>query len=107
MKSEKILTLTKRDRFYTKVCKIYTMALKAKKEMEEISNLLADYEDAKKEKEIADEISMCLYLFTDTKYLMIHKNLSQIKLDKIALNDEKIKKAQEYIDKHTCNSDIF
>jgi len=107
MKSEKTLTLTKKDRFYTKVCKIYAMALKAKKEMAEIANLLEDYDDCKEEKELAEQINLCLYMFTDTKYLMIQKTLSQIKLDKVAANNEKLEKLREYISRDTCNSDIF
>ena len=39
MKSMKELTLTKKGKFYTKVCKVYGMVMKAKKEFAEISKI--------------------------------------------------------------------
>lgn len=107
MKSEKKLTTTKKGKFYTKICKVYGMALKAKKEFEEINDLFQYYEGNEEEKQICEGILMRLALFSDNEYLQFQQINQTIKMEKIEENRRQIQKIREYIDRKTSNSDIF
>ena len=107
MKSNKELTLTKKGKFYTKVCKIYGMALRAQKELKELEYLFEDYENIPEEKEICKAMLMRLALFSDTEFLQFQQLLTTIRMEKIEENKQKIAKIREYLDRKTSNSDIF
>ena len=107
MKSIKELTLTKKGKFYTKVCKVYGMIMKAKKEFEEINKIFEKNDYEVQEKEICEKMLMQLALFTEDEYLRFLHISTEISREKIEENKEKIKKITEYINKKTSNSEIF
>lgn len=107
MKSMKELTLTKKGKFFTKVCKVYGMIMKAKKEFQEISEIFKKNEYDIEEQKICDQILLQLALFSDTEYLKFLHILHEIKTEKIEENNEKIQQIREYIDKQTSNEEIF
>lgn len=107
MKSMKELTLTKKSKFYVKVCKVYGMIMKAKKEFEEISKIFKNNDYKSHEQEVCDQVLLQLALFTDTEYLKFLHILHEIREEKFEENREKIEKIREYIDRKTSNEEIF
>lgn len=107
MKSMKELTLTKKSKFYVKVCKVYGMVLKAKKEFEEINKIFNENENSTYEKDVCEQMLMQLALFSENEYLKFLHILHEIREEKFEENREKIEKIREYIDRKTSNSEIF
>lgn len=107
MKSIKELTLTKKGKFFTKICKVYGMVLKAKKEFQEISNIFEKNGYDIEEQKICEDILMKLALFSDNEYLNFLHILGEIRMEKVEENKLKIQQIREYIDKQTSNEEIF
>lgn len=107
MKSNKELTLTKKSKFYVKVCKVYGMILKAKKEFEEINQIFEKNEYGAYEKSVCESILMQLALFSENEYLKFLHMLHEIRTEKIEENNLKIERIKEYINKQTSNENIF
>lgn len=107
MKSMKELTLTKKGKFYTKVCKVYGMVMKAKKEFAEISKIFEKNGYDVYEKEVCEHMLMQLALFSDNEYLKFLHMAHEISTEKIEENNKRIQEIHDYIDKKTSNSEIF
>lgn len=107
MKSIKELTLTKKSKFYVKVCKFYGMILKAKKEFQEIANIFDKNGYEVHERQICEDILIQMALFNEIQYLKFLHVLNEIRTEKIEENNEKIQKVKEYIEKKTSNDNIF